>query len=124
MDLARRMIELSGLTVKDQQNTDGDIEIDIPGLRPGEKLHEELFIDDNPQPTLHSRIMKAHENFIPWVDLEAKLNVLMVALSINDIVLIRHLMGKLVSGFVLNNEIVDGVYLEQEAEGHVLDLGE
>ena len=80
MDLARRMIELSGLTVKDEQNPDGDIEIGIAGLRPSEKLHEELLIGDNPQPTLHSRIMKAHENFIPWVDLEAKLNVLMVAL--------------------------------------------
>ena len=55
MDLARRMIELSGLTVKDEQNPDGDIEIEITGLRPGEKLYEELLIGDNPKPTSHLR---------------------------------------------------------------------
>ncbi len=124
MDLARRMIELSGLTVKGEQNPDGDIEVDITGLRPGEKLYEELLIGDNPKPTLHPRRMKPHENCIPRVNLEAKLNVLKVALSVNDIALIRHLMEKLVSSFVLSNEIGDWVYLEQEAEGMVLSLGE
>ncbi|MFM7801259.1 MAG: UDP-N-acetylglucosamine 4,6-dehydratase family protein, partial [Limnohabitans sp.] len=63
MDLARRMIELSGLRVKDEKYPDGDIEIEISGLRPGEKLYEELLIGDNPKPTSHSRIMKAHEEF-------------------------------------------------------------
>lgn len=65
-DLAVRMIELSGLNVKDSQNPDGDIEIQISGLRPGEKLYEELLIGDNPQPTSHSRIFKAHEDTIAW----------------------------------------------------------
>jgi FlaA1/EpsC-like NDP-sugar epimerase len=65
IDLARRMIELSGLNVKDELNPDGDIEIEITGLRPGEKLYEELLIGDNPKPTSHPRIMKAHEEFIP-----------------------------------------------------------
>ena len=59
LDLARRMIELSGLTVKDAQNPDGDIEIEISGLRPGEKLYEELLIGENPQHTSHPRILRA-----------------------------------------------------------------
>ena len=116
MDLARRMIELSGLTVKDEQNPDGDIEIEITGLRPGEKLYEELLIGDNPKPTSHSRIMKAHEEFIPWSDLEANLIALEMALNLNDVGLIRLVMGKLISGYTSSDEIVDWVYLEQEAE--------
>lgn len=116
MDLARRMIELSGLTVRDEQNPDGDIEIEITGLRPGEKLYEELLIGDNPQPTSHPRIMKAHEDFIPWTDLEPQLNALAMALAANDVGVVRRMMEKLVSGYTPNNEIVDWVYLAQEAE--------
>ena len=120
IDLARRMIELSGLTVKDEQNPDGDIEIKITGLRPGEKLYEELLIGDNPKPTSHSRIMKAHEELIPWVDLEGKLNALEMALHVNDVGVIRLMMEKLVTGFAPSDEIVDWVYLEQEAEAKAL----
>lgn len=122
MDLARRMIELSGLTVKDEQNPDGDIEIEISGLRPGEKLYEELLIGDNPKPTSHSRIMKAHEEFIPWTDLEAKLQALEMALNVNDVGVIRLMMEKLVTGYTPSDEIVDWVYLEQEAEAQALGL--
>ncbi len=120
MDLARRMIELSGLTVKDEQNPDGDIEIEISGLRPGEKLYEELLIGDNPKPTSHSRIMKAHEEFIPWTELEAKLTALEMALNVNDVGVIRLMMQQLVTGFTPSDEIVDWVYLEQEAEAQAL----
>jgi FlaA1/EpsC-like NDP-sugar epimerase len=122
MDLARRMIELSGLTVKDEQNPDGDIEIEITGLRPGEKLYEELLIGDNPKPTSHSRIMKAHEAFIPWAELEGKLKLLELALNVNDIGVIRLMMQQLVSGYTPSDEIVDWVYLEQEAEAQALGL--
>jgi FlaA1/EpsC-like NDP-sugar epimerase len=122
MDLARRMIELSGLTVKDEQNPDGDIEIEISGLRPGEKLYEELLIGDNPKPTSHARIMKAHEEFIPWAELEGKLNALQMALNVNDVGIIRLMMQQLVSGYTPNDEIVDWVYLEQEAEAQALGL--
>ncbi len=115
MDLARRMVELSGLTVKDEQNPDGDIEIEITGLRPGEKLYEELLIGDNPKPTPHSRIMKAHEEFIPWVELEGRLRSLEMALNVNDVGVIRLMMEKLVSGYTPSDEIVDWVYMEQEA---------
>lgn len=112
MDLARRMIELSGLTVKDERNPDGDIEIEITGLRPGEKLYEELLIGDNPNPTSHSRIMKAHEEFIPWVELEARLRSLELALNVNDVSVFRLMMERLVSGYSPSDEIVDWVYLE------------
>lgn len=122
IDLARRMIELSGLTVKDEQNPDGDIEIAITGLRPGEKLYEELLIGDNPKPTSHSRIMKAHEEFIPWADLEAQLNALELALNVNDVGVIRLMMTKVVAGYTPSAEIVDLVYLEQEAEAKAMGL--
>jgi FlaA1/EpsC-like NDP-sugar epimerase len=110
------MVELSGLTVKDDLNLDGDIEIEITGLRPGEKLYEELLIGDNPKPTVHPRIMKAHEDFIPWPELEAKLSSLDIALNVNDVGVIRLMMQQLVAGYVPSDEIVDWVYLEQEAE--------
>lgn len=114
-DLARRMVELSGLTVKDEANPDGDIEIEITGLRPGEKLYEELLIGDNPKSTPHTRIMKAHEEFIPWPELEEKLNALELALNVNDVSVIRLMMESLVADYTPSEEIVDWVYMEQEA---------
>ena len=123
MDLARRMVELSGLTVKDELNPNGDIEIEITGLRPGEKLYEELLIGDNPKPTSHPRIMKAHEDFIPWAELEDRLKSLEIALGVNDVSVIRLMMAKLVSGYTPSAEIVDWVFMEQEAEADRLELG-
>ena len=116
MDLARRMVELSGLIVKDEQSPDGDIEIDITGLRPGEKLYEELLIGDNPQSTMHPRIMRAQEVFIAWTELEGKLKSLELALNINDVGVIRLMMQQLVTGYIPSDAIVDWVYLEQESE--------
>ncbi len=80
-DLAVKMIYLSGLLIKDEKHPHGDIEIKITGLRPGEKLYEELLIGDNPQPTAHSKIMKAHEDFISWDELNQKLEKLDLALG-------------------------------------------
>jgi FlaA1/EpsC-like NDP-sugar epimerase len=122
IDLARRMIELSGLTVKDEESPDGDIEIEITGLRPGERLHEELLIGNNPRPTSHSRILKTHEDFIAWTDLEPKLNALEMVLNVNDVSVIHLMMQQLVSGYTPSNEIVDWVYMEQEAEAEKLGL--
>ena len=116
IELARRMIELSGLIVKDEQNPDGDIEIEITGLRPGEKLYEELLIGDNPKTTSHSKIMKAHETYIPWSELEDKLKTLEMSLNINDVSVTRLMMEKLVAGYKPSDEIVDWIYLEQEVE--------
>ncbi len=122
MDLARRMVELSGLTVKDKEHPEGDIEIAVTGLRPAEKLYEELLIGDNPKPTVHPRIMKAHEEFISWAEFEAKLNTLEVALNVNDLGVIRRMMQQLVAGYTPSEEIVDWVYLEQEAEAQALGM--
>ena len=115
MDLARRMIELSGLTVKDEENPDGDIEIETTGLRPGEKLYEELLIGDNPRPTSHPRIMKADEEFLPWVVIEEKLRSLEIPLRMIDVNVIRHMMKTLVTGYTPKDEIVDWVHMELEA---------
>ncbi|RJT22573.1 polysaccharide biosynthesis protein [Chakrabartia godavariana] len=76
MDLARRMIELSGLRVRDENCPDGDIEIKCVGLRPGEKLYEELLIGANAEGTSHPRILKARESFIPLDQLEELLEML------------------------------------------------
>jgi FlaA1/EpsC-like NDP-sugar epimerase len=76
MDLAKRMIELSGLTIKTEDEPFGDIEIQITGLRPGEKLFEELLIGNDPQRTEHPRIIKASESFIDQSTFFALLNVI------------------------------------------------
>lgn len=73
VDLASTMVRLAGLSVRDSANPLGDIEIHEVGLRPGEKLYEELLIDDNAQATVHERIMRANENFIPWDKLRTAL---------------------------------------------------
>lgn len=116
IDLASRIVELSGLTVRDESNPDGDIEILVTGLRPGEKLYEELLIGDNPKPTQHARIMKAHEHFLPWTELEDKLNVLSRAMGANDVPLIRRLLQQLVSGYQPSGDVVDWVHLALERE--------
>jgi FlaA1/EpsC-like NDP-sugar epimerase len=99
MDLARRMIELSGLAVRDAEHPGGDIEIVVTGLRPGEKLYEELLIGDNPQPTDHPRIMKAREGFLPWAELEGRLREFQEAASRGDGAALLALLEQLVSGF-------------------------
>lgn len=114
IDLAKRMLELSGLTVRDEMDPEGDIELTVTGLRPGEKLYEELLIGDNPKPTQHARIMKAHEQFVPWTVLEQKLNALGMAVSVNDVPVIRGLLQDLVSGYQPSGEVVDWVHLAQE----------
>lgn len=83
MDLARNMIELSGMTVSDE-HTDGDIEIKVVGLRPGEKLYEELLIGDDARPTDHPRILQAHESFLPWDALCLHLTSLRAAIDDGD----------------------------------------
>ena len=122
MDLAKKMIELSGFSVKDEQNPHGDIEIEVTGLRPGEKLYEELLISNNPKPTSHLRIMKANEEFTTWTELQIQLNLLETALNKNDIAAIRMMLKKIVNGYIPNHEILDWVYLEQEAETRDLGL--
>ena len=99
LDLARRMVQLSGLTLRDENNPGGDIEIEITGLRPGEKLFEELLIGDNPEPTAHPRIMKAHEDHLAWPALELQLQTLRQAADGNDALTIRTALKACVQGF-------------------------
>jgi len=99
MDLARRMIQLSGLTVRDECDPGGDIEIRVTGLRPGEKLYEELLIGDNPEATAHERIMKAREDSISWRELVPILMRLRVAAAQNDVAAIKEILGMLVHGY-------------------------
>ncbi len=98
LDLARRMLHLSGLSERSVDNPQGDIEIAVTGLRPGEKLYEELLIGDNPEPTEHPRIMKAREPFLPWDQLQGELELLLQAANANDLrgiqaVFLRHVQG-------------------------------
>ena len=99
VDLARRMIELSGLDVKDAQNLEGDIEIEEIGLRPGEKLYEELLITGSPDVTIHPRIFKSHEEYLAWEVLEHKLSLIQQAIESNDQEVLVRLLQGLVTGY-------------------------
>ncbi len=100
LDLARRMVALSGLSVRDAAHPQGDVEITITGLRAGEKLYEELLIGDNPEPTEHPRIMKAHETCIPWAQLQPRLQALTAAAEQGNTGAIKQVFKDCVHGYV------------------------
>ncbi|GAA5135710.1 polysaccharide biosynthesis protein [Thalassotalea piscium] len=85
VDLAKKMTHLMGLTVKNDENPDGDIEINYSGLRPGEKLYEELLIDDHAEPTAHKRILTANERSLSWPEVNVILNDLNDAMRAEDV---------------------------------------
>ncbi|WHO84680.1 polysaccharide biosynthesis protein [Rhizobium leguminosarum] len=114
-DLARKMIELSGLTLRDDDNPEGDIELSVTGLRPGEKLYEELLIGDNPETTEHPRIMKAREDFLFWPELSKKLHSLNAVLDRNDMIAARAMLAELVSGYSSTGEVSDLAFTGAEA---------
>ncbi|MEN8170724.1 MAG: nucleoside-diphosphate sugar epimerase/dehydratase [Pseudomonadota bacterium] len=99
LDMARRMINLSGFQIRDEDNPSGDIEIQFTGLRPGEKLYEELLIGEGAMPTNHQRIMRAEEEILPWDDIEWLLEHFEAASSDNDADRVRELLLSAVSGF-------------------------
>ena len=112
-DLARSMIRLSGLSVRDAENPDGDIEIVETGLRPGEKLYEELLIGDNPEPTNHPRIMRAREKLWPWEKLESELKRLDATLrSSGDSVAAMQVVNSLVPEYAPKSERAERVKAE------------
>lgn len=113
IDLARSMVELSGMTVKDESNPDGDIEFVMTGLRPAEKLYEELLIGENPLPTRHPRIMTAQEEFFEWRELEEKLEKLRALMQRSAIRELRLQIRELVSGYDPASEIVDLMTVNQ-----------
>ena len=99
IDLARRLVELSGLQVRDAENQEGDIEFAFIGLRPGEKLYEELLIGANPIQTEHPRIMKAREEFMAWPQLLDQLGALESAAARQSEDEIRTILKRCVHGF-------------------------
>ncbi|MDF1587804.1 MAG: nucleoside-diphosphate sugar epimerase/dehydratase [Gammaproteobacteria bacterium] len=99
VDLAKRMIHLSGFVEKDQQDPDGDIEIIYTGLRPGEKLYEELLIGDKVSDTQHPKIMRAQEHIIVWAELRSILQKLQQCNNENDCQKVRDILMTHVSGF-------------------------
>ena len=111
-DLARNMIELSGLTVRSLDTPDGDIEIAVVGMRPGEKLYEELLIGDDPQPTAHARIMMATEHSLPWGQLRAELARLEQMIVTGQVAAARALLCALVVEFEPTSDVVDWVTLQ------------
>jgi FlaA1/EpsC-like NDP-sugar epimerase len=112
-DLAKKMIRLSGLEVKDESNPDGDIEIKYTGLRPGEKLYEELLIGDNVSETDNPLIMRAQEDMLAWDDLEPILNDLQITITDCDHKKLRELLIQIVPGFKPQCEITDALYKEE-----------
>ncbi|TCJ88644.1 FlaA1/EpsC-like NDP-sugar epimerase [Cocleimonas flava] len=98
-DLAEKMIKLSGLSVKNDKNPDGDIAIQFNGLRPGEKLYEELLIGENVSGTKHQRIMRANEEFMTWSTLEQKLDKLEKIMQVDNILEIKSQLTNIVDGY-------------------------
>jgi FlaA1/EpsC-like NDP-sugar epimerase len=115
-DLARKMIHLMGLVEKTDERPDGDIEIVFSGLRPGEKLYEELLIGDNPQGTAHPRIMMAREVSMAWYDVEQTLNRLMRASHEFDCGEIIKILKTAPTGFAHNGDVADLVWCNGNRE--------
>jgi UDP-N-acetylglucosamine 4,6-dehydratase len=116
VDLAEKMIRLSGLSVRSESNPHGDIAIEFSGLRPGEKLYEELLIGDNVQPTEHPMIMRANEEYLAWDVFKERLASLLTAVEADDFVRVRQLLRETVSGYVPDGEIVDHIYIQRRTD--------
>jgi FlaA1/EpsC-like NDP-sugar epimerase len=116
------MIKLSGLSIKDSKNIDGDIEIKIIGLRPGEKLYEELLIGDNPQKTHHKKIQKAKDPFILFKNLKIDLDNLSNLIEDNKVEKVKAMLSKLVPSYESNSEIVDHLYKQKSKYEPYLNL--
>ena len=113
VDLAKRMIHLSGLEIKNKVHPEGEIEINFTGLRPGEKLYEELLIGDNVSETSHKRIMRAQEAIIPWPELDKMLATLELATKNDDFEQVRAILQLAVSGFSPQCGIQDLLWKER-----------
>ncbi|WP_374943870.1 polysaccharide biosynthesis protein, partial [Sphingomonas sp.] len=107
IDLARKMVALSGMTVRDEANPDGDIAIETIGLRPGEKLYEELLIGDDPKSTAHPLIMKATESFLPPSTLMPLLDRLVEAMDNNAITEMQLLLQQIVPEYTFKGDLPD-----------------
>jgi len=116
VELAEKMIHLSGLSVRTDKSPHGDIAIEFTGLRPGEKLYEELLIGDNVEATQHPMIMSAHEDMLSWDALKSRLHELMTAVEGDDYVRVRQVLRDTVSGYAPDGEIVDWIYQQRRMD--------
>ncbi|HDS1818545.1 MAG: nucleoside-diphosphate sugar epimerase/dehydratase [Pseudomonas sp.] len=116
VELAEKMIHLSGFSVRSERNPLGDIAIQFTGLRPGEKLYEELLIGDNVIATRHPMIMSASEDFLQWDELKHALSQLLEAAANDDFVRVRQLLRETVIGYTPDGEIVDWIYQQRRIE--------
>lgn len=116
VELAEKMIHLSGFSVRCERNPKGDIAIEFTGLRPGEKLYEELLIGDNVIATSHPMIMSADEDFLAWDALKDALSQLLRAAAADDFVRVRQLLRETVIGYAPEGEIVDWIYQQRRLE--------
>lgn len=116
VELAEKMIHLSGLSVRSDRSPQGDIAIEFTGLRPGEKLYEELLIGDNVSATPHPMIMSADEDHVPWDVLKTRLSELLVAVEEDDYSRVRQLLRETVSGYSPDGEIVDWIYQQRSLD--------
>jgi FlaA1/EpsC-like NDP-sugar epimerase len=114
VDLAEKMIHLSGLSVRNEHNPKGDISIEFSGLRPGEKLYEELLIGDNVTPTEHPMIMRANEEFLSWNAFKDLLSEMLAAVENDDLVELRALLKQSVDGYVPEGDIVDLLHQQHQ----------
>jgi len=114
-DLARRMIHLMGLTVRDEKHPNGDIEIAFTGLRPAEKLYEELLIGNNVTGTDHPMILRAIEHSLPWESVQGQLDEILVAMSRFDCQRAMELLRSVVAEYRPAPEAHDLVYSRQAA---------
>lgn len=115
-ELAEKLIHLSGMSIRSEKCPHGDIAIEYTGLRPGEKLYEELLIGDNVSPTEHPMIMTASEEYLSWDQLKVLLGRLMAAVDEDDYPQVRQLLREVVSGYKPEGEIVDWIYQQRRAE--------
>ena len=112
-ELIEKMINFSGFSIKNTENPGGDVEIKIIGLRPGEKLYEELLIGNDPEKTRHPKILMAKDSFVPLSDLENNLNDLKLLLEDNKIKEVKNLIEKLIKSYNPNSKVVDHLYVEK-----------
>jgi FlaA1/EpsC-like NDP-sugar epimerase len=116
VDLAEKMVRLSGLSVRSEKNPQGDLSIEFTGLRPGEKLYEELLIGDNIAATSHPMILSAQEDALGWEELKRGLQTLLDALHADDYLRVRYVLRELVSGYAPTADIVDWKHLQQRRD--------
>ena len=112
-DLIDKMIKLSGFSIKTKENPTGDIEIKIIGLRPGEKLYEELLVGDNPQKTIHSKILKTNDPYIQFDKLDKDIENLRLLLEKNNAKEVKVFLEQIINSYHSNSEIVDHIFKEE-----------